>query len=281
VVVKEGGREDRVPIELPRTNTSDKTSLNIEQDTTPNPVQSVENLTARDLRVPGGFRRFFLMHQSPTSTGKTGTQASHQTAGGKSNGSASENAAQVDPNVDVETGLGRVIPTRSFFDFLGIYGNFAGSCLWNEEEIDEMRARGLLHGDPLANLLKDRSHGPIEEEVTLDVEARNLNAPSPTANVPRPLSAGSKSLSGTHTPDSTNEESALLSKKVLPPYSAFGNQRGELESPGMQPPSVQGTASPFKAFLLLIKSFIGTGVLYLPSVRHTMRSFFPTGCIHL
>ncbi|CEG72992.1 neutral amino acid transporter [Rhizopus azygosporus] len=119
--------------------------------------------TLARLKDPGGFRRHFVVHKAAR--------------------------------------LGRAPPnwmTRTFVDFLALYGHFGGEDLSEEEEEEEEA---------------DEEHGPEEEE-------------------------------------------PLIGR---PPHNA-----------------VQGTATPAKAVFLLLKSFVGTGVMFLPKAFYNGGLAFST-----
>ncbi|KNE70312.1 hypothetical protein AMAG_14459 [Allomyces macrogynus ATCC 38327] len=131
----------------------------------------------------------------------------------------------------------RTIPTRTFFDFLGMYGNFAGASLWDEEELQEW---GI---EPVADVPEF-----VDEEVSLWSEDLAIDETTALLAGAGPLSL---SLPG------SRPTTPMLAATPLTPRSLAGSAG---------PAAMQtGTASARKVFLLLIKAFIGTGVLFLPS----------------
>ncbi|KAI9143641.1 transmembrane amino acid transporter protein-domain-containing protein [Paraphysoderma sedebokerense] len=136
--------------------------------------------SAREIRQPGGFRRFFVKTKA-------------------------EKEGKPTPPL-----------TRTFIDFLALYGNFAGEWVWDAEEVQEWG---------------DMDHlSPIREEYQDEELAISYNG------------GGS-------------EQTPLL-----------GSPRSPLSPSSPRRAShIQGTAGDRKVFLLLIKAFIGTGVLFLPS----------------
>ena len=158
------------------------------------PDPASEDVDANTIRKPGGFRRDYLRRQAPSPSSMSQRE-----------------------NEGLESGQGSGQPrnkpkilTKSFYEFLSVYGHFAGEEL---EEDDE--------DDYLTNGLSVRTdYEPVEGE-------------------------GDDREPG--------EGSALLTPGTP------GRRRARLKEKG-----ATGSNSPTGAALLLLKSFVGTGVLFLP-----------------
>ncbi|GAN10434.1 vacuolar amino acid transporter 3 [Mucor ambiguus] len=142
--------------------------------------------TLARLKDPGGFRRHFVV----------------------------KNAAR----------QGREPPhwmTRTFVDFLALYGHFGGEDLSDDE--GEEDDDGLAEDDYLESGLRRRRRRRSDDE------------------------------------EEDNEESSLIRRA--------------------QANAVQGTATPAKAVFLLLKSFVGTGVMFLPKAFYNGGLLFSTGLL--
>ncbi|KAG1133312.1 hypothetical protein G6F42_001560 [Rhizopus arrhizus] len=110
--------------------------------------------------------------------------------------------------------------TRTFVDFLALYGHFGGEDLSDDEgEEDE----DLVEDDYLESGLRRRRRRRSDDE------------------------------------EEDNEESSLIRRA--------------------QANAVQGTATPAKAVFLLLKSFVGTGVMFLPKAFYNGGLLFSTGLL--
>ncbi|KAI7873209.1 transmembrane amino acid transporter protein-domain-containing protein [Mucor mucedo] len=117
--------------------------------------------------------------------------------------------------VDKAARLGRKPPhwmTRTFVDFLALYGHFGGEDLSDDEDEED----------------------EVEDEETGGLRRRRRRSDD----------------------DDDNEESPLIRRA--------------------QANAVQGTATPAKAVFLLLKSFVGTGVMFLPKAFHNGGLLFST-----
>ncbi|GAA6032904.1 hypothetical protein JCM8097_000041 [Rhodosporidiobolus ruineniae] len=164
-----------------------------------------DGFSREEMLQPGGFRRDFVFRRL-AERGETpipGSDASSDAGGG---GVATPGASGVSAveSLSAHGAGGRRYPTRSFIDFLSLYGHFGGEDL---EEIEEE-----------------------DEESEEDLEAA---VPSERTPLVRSRSAGREGSRGT-------------SKKR---YSAA--DKG------------QGDATVTQAVMMLLKSFVGTGVLFL------------------
>ena len=157
----------------------------------PQPESDIYDINS--IRVPGGFRRNFL----------------HRAAGPANNGNGSDGSISEGQYQGSEQRPMRPF-TRSFIEFLTLYGHFAGEEL---EEDDEMLEPGdyFAYGD-----------GPDSGE------------------------------------DSDSDREPLEGSALLTPRTPGGRRRPRGDR------STGGQGSPMSAALLLLKSFVGTGVLFLP-----------------
>ena len=147
-------------------------------------------LDASAIQQPGGFRRNYLRRQAPD-------QPSGRRVG--LNGLESQEES-------IQTGQPMTILTKSFYEFLTIYGHFAGEELKEDDEEEYFGYKPRVNG--------------------IEVE-------------------GSEGEAG--------EESSLLTP------STPGMRKRKFKDRG-----AKGENSPSGAVFLLLKSFIGTGVLFLP-----------------
>ncbi|KAI9189529.1 hypothetical protein H9P43_000962 [Blastocladiella emersonii ATCC 22665] len=282
----------------------------------PNPAAPLHLIRARDLKVPGGFRRFYLLHMdpfrhkrslrqkarrrallrqqrddearrgrdrdrnpangnalasSPADSGVSATAALSRRrigGGGSSRGTTRRSNGHeyhyIMPDTDDDEAGGSGIasppatphiPTRSFFDFLGMYGNFGGASLWDEDELADWGLPPPVAGVPPGSAAAFGAAWE-DEEVTLGGEPDDYATATPLAADERTALLASAVGGST----SYLQASSLPSSPLLSPRSAHSVVA--TAGPAAMP---QGTANARKVFLLLIKSFIGTGVLFLPS----------------
>ncbi len=158
------------------------------------PAPENEGLDANTIKKPGGFRRDYLRRRAPSPTTISGRAHDGLESG----------------EVLAQPGYQPKILTKSFYEFLSIYGHFAGEELEEDDE-DDYFTPGLY--------------------VQTNVE------PGDSDQEDREPGEGSALL----TPGTPGRRKAKLKEK-----GATGNN------------------SPTGAALLLLKSFVGTGVLFLP-----------------
>lgn len=149
-----------------------------------------EELNASAIKQPGGFRRDYLRRQAPD-----------QSSGRRRGPNGLE-----DQDDFSQTGQPLKVITKSFYEFLTIYGHFAGEELKEDDEDEYF------------------NYEPYAEET--DVEERE---------------------------GEPGEGSALLTP------GTSGSRKRKVKDRG-----AKSNNSPTGAALLLLKSFIGTGVLFLP-----------------
>lgn len=189
-------------------------------------------MRVREILEPGGFRRDFVIRKM-NSRYEVGA-----------NGVARDGATSSFNNSGRGNGNGRF--TRSFIDFLSLYGHFGGEDLEDLEEEDE----------------EDESED-IDEEDQLDYNgspSSRIRHQNPSAsNSSHPFPAGSHSVS---------ERTPLFSGKSTL-RSRGRNQEvsdGTTGTSGRKRSSSvgqHGDATVTQAVLMLLKSFVGTGVLFL------------------
>lgn len=169
------------------------------------PQPESDEVDISSIKVPGGFRRNYLIRKAPSpSPDRRGGQYGGVELGGPSTISRPQPA----------------LFTKSFIEFLTVYGHFAGEEL--EEDDEGFEPDGYF------------SYRPRFDVGDSDVEN-----------------------------DGRGEGSALLTP-VTP-----GRRRRKTKEQGSM-----GENSPFGASLLLLKSFVGTGVLFLPKAYLNGGMFF-------
>lgn len=173
------------------------------QDSSPD---DSHNLVYKDIMQPGGFRRAFL-HQKRAAIGKP-----------------------------FEFNDGRPV-TKSFIDFLSLYGHFGGEDLEEIDEVEEAAFRALRRMDTL----EEGSVFEDEEEEEGGEQSRLLG---------RSSSERQRAGQGGR----TGQRGALRNKPT--------RGQGSSKFPGFQDGS-NGDASITQAVLMLLKSLVGTGVLFL------------------
>lgn len=169
----------------------------------PRPQTEDETLDAKNLKVPGGFRRQHLAAKHPNT---------HQENHGR-RASTVYGASHLEEEGPTPMARPPQFLTRNFIEFLSIYGHFAGEDL---EEIDEDEEED-----------GDASTFDSAEAGFADTENEGDDGRPP--NERRPL---------------------------LTPRKSTRRPRMKMDE--------QGDATVTKAVMLLLKSFVGTGVLFLP-----------------
>ena len=162
----------------------------------PRPQPESGDLDIGSIKVPGGFRRNYLQRQNPSPV---------PPPSGRNYGSGPSRQA-------VERAAPQLF-TRSFIEFLTLYGHFAGEELEDDDE-------GLEPGDYFG-----------DDEGSLDLDADDDEAE-----------------------DGDPDEGRAL----LTPGTPGRGRRKRKE------PRATGNSSAVGAVFLLLKSFVGTGVLFLP-----------------
>ncbi|ORZ34554.1 transmembrane amino acid transporter protein-domain-containing protein [Catenaria anguillulae PL171] len=261
----------------------------------PNPARPLHLLRARDLLVPGGLRRFFLLHMDPRRHERVAAAISRRASSAQHGRSTSlpsdgrpvltqlapthakplsygtlTSSSDATPHRRSSTHLSDphapllrsppptpygLLPTRSFFDFLAMgYQQYGGAALWDEDELEDWGIPAPRVAPPAGSAAWGSGllgFGALvdEEEVGLFLDQDEQEAG---------LGEGAY-----------DESSALLGAGGRRVLSRASSRAASLRSPLVAPsgPAAQpvGTASSRKAFLLLIKASIGTGVLFLPS----------------
>lgn len=203
-------------------------------------------LSKAEMLQPGGFRRDFVFRRVAARTGGAGgtepasdASSLHSTTMNHSAGAADRNASGV--SLASASGVSLVRPaaprpTRSFIDFLSLYGHFGGENLEEiEEEEDEEEEDEEEEGDEGA---ARAARTGADEEAALSgrrgVLSRAASERTPLLRARSTLARGD-------------------SRKRLSVASA--KEAGEA--------APQGDATVTQAVLMLLKSFVGTGVLFL------------------
>lgn len=161
------------------------------------PEPEEDELDISSIKVPGGFRRNYLIRKAPSPSAE----------GGRSLQDTSRPISSPRPRP-------RLL-TKSFIEFLTVYGHFAGEEL--EEDDEDFMAGGYSASHSYGGTDYFRAGGSDEED------------------------AGA------------GEGSALLT----PGTPGRRKRKTKVQGSG-------GENTPFGAALLLLKSFVGTGVLFLP-----------------
>ncbi|GAA5865037.1 hypothetical protein JCM8547_007690 [Rhodosporidiobolus lusitaniae] len=180
-----------------------RAGLEAEHEAGEEPPQA-EGFSREEMLQPGGFRRDFVFRRM-AERGETPIPASDASSEVNASGvSLSGSSGMATP------GRGRY-PTRSFIDFLSLYGHFGGEDLEEIEEEDE----------------------EDEEEAVEGIEQRLGFAPTERTPLVRDQSTASR----------------------------FG--RGHSRKRTSAADKQQGDATVTQAVMMLLKSFVGTGVLFL------------------
>lgn len=162
------------------------------------PEPESDDVDINSIKVPGGFRRNYLIRNAPSPS---------------PNGRDGEATPESGRRIATTESRPRLF-TKSFIEFLTVYGHFAGEEL---EEDDE----DLDQDSDIASDVVEES-GIFDQNT--DEEGRGAG-----------------------------EDSTLLTPSTLRRRTTKSKEQGSV-----------GTNTPFGAALLLLKSFVGTGVLFLP-----------------
>ncbi|KAL7751300.1 hypothetical protein RI367_003160 [Sorochytrium milnesiophthora] len=259
----------------------------------PSPTLNVERL-----RAPNGFRRFFVINkfiQKHQNDPVPPQQTVINTAAGVGLAQAAAAQDQLGGGTSRPMYVRAVprLPADSFLDFLlgvSVYGRFAGGWLWDEDEKrledhlevvyeeDDGSETDDEEGDEEIDLTTALEAGPSTAGVSTSSAEAAGGTPASTLsrNKRRPSNLRLRQSSSASLPEDEEKMPLLTSprssrslrdlRSPTAPRLRSLPSRGSLRSSGLHGPEPgQGTASPRKVFLLLIKSFIGTGVLFLPA----------------
>lgn len=172
-----------------------------------------DGLNARELTLPGGFRRNFYAHI-------------------KQNNST------------------RGIVTKNFFEFLSLYGHFAGEDLREEEGEDELITETEYETEA------ESEYEEMDEEAMGDEEGEDEEV-----SYPKILRAMPVDQRGRARMSFNSVTGPFTSPKVTPYITNRNKKRLRIKR---KVPKERKGASTTKAFLLLLKAFLGTGVIFLP-----------------
>ncbi|KAK9462732.1 transmembrane amino acid transporter protein-domain-containing protein [Lipomyces oligophaga] len=214
----------------------------------PRPEPIDDTLNIHSINVPGGFRRNFILAKTATQT-----QTNY---GGTGNGAqVGENSTNVNGYIVAShegeaQQLDRPRPflTRNFLEFLSVYGHFAGEELEDEDEGEEFSEYGETS--------TIRSYATTADEGLHRRLRRQLSR----------ISSDSEYTADNSSLHSVDEESGLLHGQKLP---GSGKPHGQI---------VQDTSAT-KAVLLLLKGFVGTGVLFLPKAYYNGGMLFASAIL--
>ncbi|KAK9466622.1 transmembrane amino acid transporter protein-domain-containing protein [Lipomyces arxii] len=207
----------------------------------PRPDVADETLNMNSIHVPGGFRRNYLLSKA-----KNNSQQVYDT-NADYNGEGSGNVNNtLDDNSKVAPAPPRPFLTRNFLEFLSVYGHFAGEEL---EEEDEDYDGSFVDFDD-ASTTRSVGNGSIPNGLR------------------RQYTRGSETSDDDASFRSMDEESVLLTGKRAAAV-ASGRHHGQV---------VQDTSAT-KAVLLLLKGFVGTGVLFLPKAYYNGGMLFSSAIL--
>ncbi|KAJ8099266.1 transmembrane amino acid transporter protein-domain-containing protein [Lipomyces tetrasporus] len=216
----------------------------------PRPEPEDDTLNIHNINIPGGFRRNYLLSKA-----KQQQQYMHYgTSGdGDSDGNAGEGSTAYDNTAEVVSAPPRPFLTRNFLEFLSVYGHFAGEELEDDDDYED------------------------DEEMEEDYDGlstvRSIGDEGLTHRLRRHLSRSSRGSDNYDEYEnaslhSIDEEAALLTgKKTV--AGAGGRHHGQI---------VQDTSAT-KAVLLLLKGFVGTGVLFLPKAYYNGGMLFSSAIL--
>lgn len=191
-------------------------------------------MRVREILEPGGFRRDFVIRKmnSRHEVGVSGF-------GGNGTTSSFNNSGRGNGN-------GRF--TRSFIDFLSLYGHFGGEDLEDlEEEDEEDESEDLDEEDQL-----DYNRTPTSRIRQQHIEATDSETRNPFSSSNHSVSERTPLFSGKSTLRSRGRN-----QEVSDGTTGTSNRKRS-SSVGQH-----GDATVTQAVLMLLKSFVGTGVLFL------------------
>ena len=162
------------------------------------PEPESDDVDINSIKVPGGFRRNYIIRNAPSPS-----------PNGRDDGATPESGRKT-----ATTGSRPRLFTKSFIEFLTVYGHFAGEEL--EEDDEDLNQDAYIASNNYGE------SGMFDQDT--DEEGRGAG-----------------------------EDSTLLRPSTLRRLTTKSKERGSV-----------GTNTPFGAALLLLKSFVGTGVLFLP-----------------
>ncbi|KAK7205703.1 transmembrane amino acid transporter protein-domain-containing protein [Myxozyma melibiosi] len=240
---------DQAPTRKPRSRSfSDIPRPQVEDDT----------LNIHNINVPGGFRRNYLLSKARGTESQTG-YGSNLMSNGAQVGESSANASGLIVEASAAETFNQPRPrpflTRNFLEFLSVYGHFAGESL--EEDDDDQS-----EGDEFSEYGETST---IRSTMTADDGLhqrlrRHLSRTSIESGI-------SDMRSEVSSINSVDEESGLLGKRTV--GVASKHRSGQV---------VQDTSAT-KAVLLLLKGFVGTGVLFLPKAYYNGGMLFSSAIL--
>ncbi|KAK9239120.1 transmembrane amino acid transporter protein-domain-containing protein [Lipomyces kononenkoae] len=214
----------------------------------PRPEPEDDTLNIHNINIPGGFRRNYLLS-------KAKQQQQQPPYYGTGDSIVGESSLVHDPktNMQVSAPPARPFLTRNFLEFLSVYGHFAGEELEEDDDYDDEEE----FEDDYGGASSVRSIG--DEGLTHRLR-RHLSRSSRGSDEYDEYENGSL--------HSIDEEAALLTTKRSV-TGAGGRHHGQI---------VQDTSAT-KAVLLLLKGFVGTGVLFLPKAYYNGGMLFSSAVL--
>ncbi|KAK9447788.1 transmembrane amino acid transporter protein-domain-containing protein [Limtongia smithiae] len=214
----------------------------------PRPEPEDDTLNMHNIHVPGGFRRNYLLSKSRATTGMYGASGSGTSSSSSTSGNVNDNAIEMGGQQPLSRP--RAFLTRNFLEFLSVYGHFAGEELEDEDDnasefSDFTETATIRTTTTTASGLHQRLRRQISRASTTDIS--DLDSDSSSVR-------------------SLDEETELLHGKRLP-------------AAGKRPGAVAQDTSATKAVLLLLKGFVGTGVLFLPKAYYNGGMLFSSAIL--
>ncbi|GJN93680.1 hypothetical protein Rhopal_006737-T1 [Rhodotorula paludigena] len=216
-------------------------------------------LSTAEMLQPGGFRRDFVFRKMGTTAPAAGdtSEVSSLHSGVGAPGASGAVSPRNASGVSLAPPSARP-PTRSFIDFLSLYGHFGGEDLEDIDEEDEEDDEA----DDLGLEEEEIGSGAVSPGLVV----RRKILPSGARGVPQ--------VSDPHGGAGANERTPLV--------RARSSMRGESRhkkrisaSTGREGPT-SGDATVTQAVMMLLKSFVGTGVLFLGKAFYNGGILFST-----
>ncbi|GAA5989024.1 hypothetical protein JCM10908_006275 [Rhodotorula pacifica] len=227
-----------------------------------------DGLTTAEMLQPGGFRRDFVIRKQQQQQQQAIASGDPPNNGGSENASlfshtAGETGSFVNVSVPGATTPNRPVygrPTRSFIDFLSLYGHFGGEDLEEieEEEEEEEEDDEFLEDEEAAigspGLSVDGQRARFSDLARQQQQAQKSidGAPGPLASL----------RAGERTPLLRNRSSVRSTRSMSRKRGASGEGAGA-DGEGPDGMKDHGDATVAQAVMMLLKSFVGTGVLFL------------------
>lgn len=145
-----------------------------------------------------------------------------------------------------EQGRPRPRALRSFIDFLSLYGHFAG------EDLDDLDA-----------IIEDDEYDEDEDETETEEDGADIEHAAATAAA----RSGALPTSSRRAGEGTSEQDALLAprgrRRQRPDRPSLGRRSTQQRIRSVSQQKKPGEATVTEAVMMLLKSFVGTGILFL------------------